>query len=259
MVWTEAEPGYAGRLRVAVLSDVHANRQALEAVLAAIDDAGVEQIWCLGDMVGYGAEPDACTSLVRERCATGLVGNHDLAVLDALDISTFSDTAAAAVEWTRGRVNGETLEFLASLDPAASRQGIGLFHASPRDPVWEYVISVDQAEAGFAAQEERVGLIGHSHIALFFVRAVGNRPGYTQGAQAAEGAEIEIGEGSWMLNPGSVGQPRDGDPRAAWLELDTEKWICRYHRVPYDIDGAAAAILAAGLPGILAERLQVGR
>ena len=246
-------------MRAAVLTDIHANRQALEAVLAAIDDAGAEQIWCLGDMVGYGAQPDACTSLIRERCATCLVGNHDLAVLNALDITSFSDTAATAVEWTRDNVSEETLEFLASLDPAASQHGIGLFHASPRDPVWEYVISVDQAEAGFAAQEERVGLIGHSHIALFFVREAGARPGHAQGAQAGEGTELEIAEGSWLLNPGSVGQPRDGDPRAAWLELDTEEWSVRYHRVPYDVDGAASAILAAGLPRILAERLQVGR
>jgi diadenosine tetraphosphatase ApaH/serine/threonine PP2A family protein phosphatase len=246
-------------LRAAVLSDIHSNRHALETVLAEVDEAGVDQIWCLGDMVGYGAEPDACTALVRERCNTCLVGNHDLALLGALDISTFSEAAAAAVEWTRKNVSDETLEFLGSLEPTASQNGVGLFHASPRDPIWEYVLSTDQAEAGFEAQEERVGLIGHSHIALFFVRAPGVRPGHTQGAQAADGAEIEIAEGDWLLNPGSVGQPRDGDPRAAWLELDTEQWLAQYHRVPYDIEGAATAILDAGLPNVLAERLQVGR
>jgi diadenosine tetraphosphatase ApaH/serine/threonine PP2A family protein phosphatase len=246
-------------LRVAVLSDIHSNRHALEAVLAAIDEAGVEQTWCLGDMVGYGADPDACTALVRERCDTCLVGNHDLALLGALDISTFSEAAATAVEWTRENAGADTLEFLGGLDPAASRQGIGLFHASPRDPVWEYVLSTDQAEAGLDAQEERVGLIGHSHVALFFLRAPGVRRGHAQGAQATDGAEVEIGDGEWLLNPGSVGQPRDGDPRAAWLELDTEQWLARYHRVPYDVDGAASAILAAGLPKVLAERLEVGR
>ena len=246
-------------MRAAVLSDIHSNLQAMEAVLAAIDEAGVEEIWCLGDLVGYGADPDACTALVRERCDTCLVGNHDLAVLGALDISTFSDNAAAAVEWTRENVDEETLEFLGSLDPSGAREGVGLFHASPRDPVWEYVLSSDQADAGLDAQEERVGLIGHSHVALFFVRAEGARRGYAQGAQAADGAEIELAAGKWLLNPGSVGQPRDGDPRAAWLELDTESWVARYHRVPYDIEGAASAILAAGLPSVLAERLEVGR
>lgn len=242
-----------------MLSDIHSNRQGLEAVLAAVEEAAVDEVWCLGDMVGYGADPDACTQLVRERCTTCLVGNHDLAVLGALDIDTFSETAAAAVEWTREHVKEETLEFLRSLEPAGSRDGIGLFHASPRDPIWEYVLSTDQAEAGFEAQEERVGLIGHSHIALFFTRAGGARPGYAQGAQASDGGEIEIADGEWMLNPGSVGQPRDGDPRAAWLELDTEEWTGLYHRVDYDVEGAAAAILAAGLPAPLAERLGAGR
>ena len=246
-------------LRVAVLSDIHSNRQALEAVLAAVEEAGVEQTWCLGDMVGYGAEPDACTALVRERCSTCLVGNHDLALLGALDISTFSEAAAAAVEWTRANVEEETLEFLGSLEPAASQNGVGLFHASPRDPIWEYVLSTDQAEAGFEAQEERVGLIGHSHIALFFARAPGRNGGHAQGAQATDGIEVELDEGEWLLNPGSVGQPRDGDPRAAWLELDTEAWTAVYHRVPYHIEAAAATIRAAGLPDVLAERLEVGR
>jgi len=246
-------------LRVAVLSDIHSNRQALEAVLAAIDEAGLDELWCLGDLVGYGADPDACTALVRDRCRTSLVGNHDLAVLGALDISTFSEGAAAAVEWTRENASAETLDFLASLDPAGSREGIGLFHASPRDPVWEYVLSADQAEAGFEAMEERVGLIGHSHIALFFVNLPDGRTAYAQGAQADDEAEIELPDGEWLLNPGSVGQPRDGDPRAAWLELDTASWTARWHRVDYDIEAAAAAIRSAGLPETLAERLEVGR
>jgi diadenosine tetraphosphatase ApaH/serine/threonine PP2A family protein phosphatase len=246
-------------LRAAVLSDIHANRQALEAVLAAVDEAEVDQVWCLGDLVGYGADPDACVALARERCSLCLAGNHDLALLGALDISTFSEAAAAAVAWSREQVGEETVEFLATLEPTASQNGVGLSHASPRDPVWEYVLSTDQAEAGLDAQEERVGLIGHSHIALFFMRAPGVQRGYAQGAQASDGSEIEISEGEWLLNPGSVGQPRDGDSRAAWLELDTESWRARYHRVPYDIEGAAAAIRAAGLPDVLAERLEVGR
>ncbi|HET8566553.1 MAG TPA: metallophosphoesterase family protein [Solirubrobacterales bacterium] len=246
-------------MRAAVLSDIHSNLQALEAALAAVDEAGMEEIWCLGDMVGYGADPDACTALIRERCSTCLAGNHDLAALGAIDIATFSEGAAAAVEWTRENASAETLDFLAGLEPTAVREGVGLFHASPRDPVWEYVLAADQAEAGFEAMEERVGLIGHSHIALFFVNLPGARSGYAQGAQAGEDAEIELPSGEWLLNPGSVGQPRDGDPRAAWLELDTESWTARWHRVEYDVGAAAAAIRGAGLPASLAERLEVGR
>lgn len=246
-------------MRVAVLTDVHSNRPALETVLASIEEAAVEELWCLGDMVGYGADPDFCTELIRDRCDVCLVGNHDLAVLGELDVSTFSDSAAAAVEWTRANSRPETIEFLRGLEPAGERQEIGLFHASPRDPVWEYVLSIEQAEAALDAQPQRVCLIGHSHIALFFTRPDDVTPAFTQGSPAGEGAVLEVTAGEWLLNPGSVGQPRDADPRAAWLELDTENWTAHYHRVPYDIEAAAEAILAAGLPSSLAERLQAGR
>ncbi len=246
-------------MRVAVLSDIHANQPALEAVLGAIDAAGVEELWCLGDVVGYGAQPDACTELVRERCDLCLAGNHDLAVLGGLDVSSFSETAAAAVEWTLDHVAEGTLEFLRSLEPAGSREEVGLFHASPRDPIWEYVLSTDQAEGGLDAQQERIGLIGHSHVSLFFCRPLPARHGETQGAQAGDGAFLSLEVGEWLLNPGSVGQPRDGDPRAAWLELDTGELTAAFHRVPYDVALAAETILAAGLPSQLAERLEVGR
>jgi diadenosine tetraphosphatase ApaH/serine/threonine PP2A family protein phosphatase len=246
-------------LLAAVISDVHSNQPALEAVLAAIDEAGVDEVWCLGDVVGYGAQPDACADLIQQRSAVCLAGNHDLAVLDRLDISTFSETAAAAVEWTRENASEATLRFLRELSPAGAREGVGLFHASPSDPVWEYVLSIDQAEAGMDAQAQRIGLIGHSHVSLFFTRADGGGRGDTQGAQAGDGAGLALESGTWLLNPGSVGQPRDGDPRAAWLELDTEAWTAHFHRVSYDVATAAETILAAGLPSPLAERLGVGR
>jgi diadenosine tetraphosphatase ApaH/serine/threonine PP2A family protein phosphatase len=246
-------------LRAAVLSDVHSNQPALEATLTAVEEAGIERIWCLGDVIGYGAQPDACAELIRERCEICLVGNHDLAVLGELDTSTFSETAAAAVEWTRAEASAATLEFLRGLDAAGDVAGIGLFHASPRDPIWEYVLSIEQAEEGFEAQRQRIGLIGHSHVSLFFTRPEGAGPGDTQGAQAGEGALLDLHSGAWLLNPGSVGQPRDGDPRAAWLELDTEDWTARFHRTEYDVATAAETILVAGLPSQLAERLALGR
>jgi predicted phosphodiesterase len=246
-------------LRAAVISDVHSNQPALEATLGAIDEVGVDEVWCLGDVVGYGAQPDACADLIQQRCTICLAGNHDLAVLGGLDIATFSETAATAVEWTRENVSPTTVEFLRELEPAGARSGVSLSHASPSDPIWEYVLSVDQAEAGLDAQEQRVGLIGHSHIALFFTRPQGARSGDAQGAQAGDGAVLGLESGDWLLNPGSVGQPRDSDPRAAWLELDTEQWTAHYHRVSYDIVTAAETILAAGLPSQLAERLAVGR
>ena len=195
-------------MRVAVLSDVHSNQPALEAVLATIEEAGVEELWCLGDVVGYGAQPDACTTLIRERCDVCLVGNHDLAVLDSLDVSSFSDTAAVAVDWTQEHASEETFEFLRGLEPTASRAGLGLFHASPRDPVWEYVLSIDQAEAGLDAQEERIGLIGHSHVSLFFTRPEGARPGHAHGSQAGDGV------GARPRQRRLAGQPRQRRPAA---------------------------------------------
>ena len=247
-------------MRIAAISDIHSNLPALEAVLAAIDESEVDEIWCLGDVIGYGSEPDACAELVRERCDVCLVGNHDLAVLGELDIAAFSEAAAAAVEWTRERIGEPALEFLRELDPTLQRKGIGLFHASPRDPVWEYVLSIEQADACLEVQPERLALIGHSHVALLFTRlAEDGGPGETHGGQAEDGLKLDLGEGRWLLNPGSVGQPRDGDPRAAWLELDTKKHSARFHRVAYDIDRAAASIVDAGLPKRLADRLYIGQ
>lgn len=243
-------------MRVAAISDVHANLPALEAVLEATEAAGVEETWCLGDVVGYGVEPDACAELVRERCDACLVGNHDLAVLGALDIASFSEAAAAAVEWTRENVGERTLEFLRELEPQGERGGLGLFHASPRDPVWEYVLSREQASAGMDLHPLRIGLIGHSHVALFFTRP---ENGEARGGQASDGALLDLSRGAWLVNPGSVGQPRDGDPRAAWLEIDTEAETVCFHRVPYEIERAAAPIAAAGLPRRLADRLYAGQ
>jgi diadenosine tetraphosphatase ApaH/serine/threonine PP2A family protein phosphatase len=249
-------------MRAAIISDIHANLPAFEAVLD--DVAGVEpdELWCLGDVVGYGAEPDRCAELAAERSDLCLVGNHDLAVLGELDVSSFSPAAAAAVRWTRDQASRETIAFLERLEPEATDREAALYHASPRDPVWEYVLWPDQAAECIRLQAERVSLIGHSHVALFFTLAGdGERPAgldEARGAQAGGGTRLELSADRWLINPGSVGQPRDGDPRAAWLELDTDAWSATYHRVEYDIDRAAEAISAAELPDHLARRLYVG-
>jgi diadenosine tetraphosphatase ApaH/serine/threonine PP2A family protein phosphatase len=245
-------------MKVAILTDIHSNLPALEAVLEAIDEAGIETRWCLGDVVGYGANPDECARTVSDRCDLTLVGNHDLAVTGEISTDVFSASAAAAVEWTRANSEDSTIEFLKSLKPENTEHEVALYHASPRDPVWEYVLAVDQARECIAEQAARVSLIGHSHVALWFSDGEG-LPGADGGAQAEDAKEIDLAENRWLLNPGSVGQPRDGDPRAAWLELDTDAWKATYHRVTYDIDRAAAAIRDAGLPELLADRLYVGQ
>jgi predicted phosphodiesterase len=241
---------------VAVVSDIHGNRHAFEAVLDAIDASACEELWCLGDLVGYGAEPDACVALARAHAAICLAGNHDLVVRGALPIEEFSRGAALAARWTRERISDATRAYIDKLEPLWLQEPAGLYHASPRDPIWEYVLSPLQAELCLDAQQHRVCLVGHSHVALSFWRAT-EQP--ATGQTRADGERLEVAEGEWILNPGSVGQPRDGDPRAAWLELDLDDWEAVYHRVDYDIAGAAAAIRAARLPDSLAERLSFGQ
>jgi predicted phosphodiesterase len=243
-------------MRVAVLSDIHGNRQAFESVLEEVVAAEVAQLWCLGDLVGYGADPDACVALAREHAAVCLVGNHDMAVRGDLPLEEFSRGAAIAAQWTRETIAEETLEFLQTLQPQDTAGEIGLYHASPRDPVWEYVLSTLLAELCLDVQARRVCLIGHSHVALSFERHEG---GAATGEARREGERLDLSEGEWLVNPGSVGQPRDGDPRAAWLVLDTSALTAEYRRTEYDVAAAAAAIRAARLPDSLAERLQYGQ
>jgi diadenosine tetraphosphatase ApaH/serine/threonine PP2A family protein phosphatase len=242
--------------RVAILSDVHGNLPALEAVLAAIGGSQAEAIWCLGDLVGYGAQPDECVSRVAQACDVCLVGNHDLVVLGKLDIATFSEGAAAAARWTADRIAPESADYLTALEPARPDGQVGLFHGSPADPVWEYLLSNQAADASMDLMGPRVGLIGHSHVALCFRRPEGGR---ASGELAPDETTANLSEGQWLLNPGAVGQPRDGDPRAAWLLLDLVRQEATWHRVDYPIDAAANAIRDAGLPAMLADRLYYGQ
>ena len=243
-------------MRVAIASDIHGNRHAFEAVIAAAEAAGAEELWCLGDLVGYGAEPDDCVALASEHSAVCLAGNHDLAVTGRLPIDDFSRGAALAVSWTQDVMRPESIAFLKSLEPTGAAEGIGLFHASPRDPVWEYVLSSLAAELCLDVTRQRIAMIGHSHVALAFHRSEGEP---ATGSTRRPGEVADLTRGKWLINPGSVGQPRDGDPRAAWLLLDTTAATAEWRREEYDIAGAQAAIRAARLPDSLAERLRHGQ
>jgi predicted phosphodiesterase len=243
-------------MRIALLSDVHGNLPAFDAVLADVETTEPDEVWCLGDLVGYGAQPDACVERAQERCDLVLAGNHDLVVTGDIDIADFSASAAAAARWTRETIGDDALTFLRGLRPTEAGRAIGLYHASPRDPIWEYVLSSWQADECMDLMDVRIGAIGHSHVALWFHR---NMAGQVEGAPATAGLKRDLNEGEWLLNPGGVGQPRDGDPRAAWLLLDTGEWSAEWRRVEYPIDEAAAAIQRAGLPRALGDRLYSGQ
>jgi predicted phosphodiesterase len=240
-------------MRVAVISDIHANYHALEKVLAEIDGARVDAVWCLGDTVGYGPRPNDCCDTVRARAEQSLVGNHDLVVLGELAVSDFNDEAAAAATWTASVLTEESRSFLAGLEPCAALDGVELFHASARDPVWEYVLTEDAAHATLDLTEAPVVLVGHSHVAL----ALTLERGLVAGGLAPGGTEVQL-SGRWLLNPGSVGQPRDGDPRAAWLLLDLERRFAAFHRVAYPIEKTQGEMRERGLPPALAARLERG-
>ena len=241
---------------MAVISDVHGNLPAFEAVMADVRESGAEEVWCLGDLVGYGAQPDECVALAQDVCDRVLAGNHDLVVTGDIDIADFSPPAAAAAAWTRENIGGAALDWLRSLSPEDEEPAIALYHASPRDPIWEYVLSAWQAEECLPLMSRRVGAIGHSHVALWFSDS---GDGKVAGTQAAPGSDADLSEGRWLLNPGGVGQPRDGDPRAAWMLVDTESWTASWRRVEYPIERAAKAIGDAGLPPVLGERLYTGQ
>jgi diadenosine tetraphosphatase ApaH/serine/threonine PP2A family protein phosphatase len=243
-------------VRVAVISDVHANLYALEAVLSEIDREPPDGLWCLGDTVGYGPRPNECCDLVRERADPVLIGNHDLLALDAAEVALadFNPEAAEASVWTAEQLSDESRRFLEALEPTAEREGVELFHGSPRDPVWEYVLTELVALESLALTEAPVVLVGHTHVATALV--LGDQK--LQGGVAPDGFEVPLELGRWLLNPGSVGQPRDGNRDAAFLELDLAARRAYFRRVAYPVERTQAEMRERGLPDALAERLAHG-
>lgn len=249
-------------MRIACISDIHGNACALDAVLADVAAERPDAVWCLGDLVGYGPRPNRCTRLVAAHADICLAGNHDLGVLGTIPIAEFSPDAAASARWTRSVLEPEAREFLSSLAPERRTTRAELYHASPRDPVWEYVVSAEAAAAALTGTEAPVVLVGHSHVALAIVERDGRitgglAPGSRDGDDDGSG-EIDLAQGRWLLNPGSVGQPRDGDPRAAWLLIDFRAGRATFRRTPYDVAQTQREIRERGLPDGLAKRLELG-
>jgi diadenosine tetraphosphatase ApaH/serine/threonine PP2A family protein phosphatase len=224
-------------------------------VLAAIDDDAPDTVWCLGDVVGYGPRPNECCARVAGRADLCLVGNHDLVVLGRLDVAEFSHDAADSARWTASVLSADSRRFLEPLAPSAMREGVDLYHASARDPIWEYVLTAEAALVTLALTAAPVVLVGHSHVAM----ALSFAEGRLEGGVAPDGAELALAAAErWLLNPGSVGQPRDGDPRAAYLLLDLEERRASFRRISYPIEQTQDEIRERGLPEALAARLEHG-
>jgi diadenosine tetraphosphatase ApaH/serine/threonine PP2A family protein phosphatase len=244
-------------MRIAVLSDIHSNLLALDAVLA--DIGSIDAVWHLGDVVGYGPEPDAVVERLAGVGAVGVRGNHDSAAVGGHEIDWFNPDARAAIEWTMGQISERTVDWLRAL-PETRREGdFTLVHGSPREPLWEYITSTPVARANLAELETPFGLHGHTHVPIVFAQ----RDGRMELIAPSRGSTFALDAGNRpagaaLVNPGSVGQPRDGDPTASYLVLDTAAGTCTWQRVGYDVGKVQAAIRAAGLPGRLADRLSYG-
>lgn len=239
-------------MRALVLSDVHANAVALDAVLGAAP--ATDEVWVLGDIVGYGPEPDAVVDRLRGLRAVCVRGNHDAAAVGGDEIESFNVDARQAMEWTRTAISDTTRAWLAALPERLVRGDWTLVHGSPRDPIWEYITSTPVARAAFADLETRHGLHGHTHLPVGYLDDDGTLATMSPGA----GSVLELGDRRGLLNPGSVGQPRDGIPAASWLVLDTATATATWGRTAYDVAAVQAAMEALRLPPRLIERLAHG-
>jgi len=244
-------------VRYAVLSDVHGNLEALETVLTDVRRGGPAVCLCLGDTVGYGPDPNECAACIRGLAGPAIAGNHDLAAIGALDTSAFSPLARAAIEWTAGVVSEDTRRWLVTLPDRIEAPEFLAVHGSPRDPFEEYILDLPTSLAIFSEHAFSLCLVGHSHVpGTFILEADG-----TVSARALPvGERVPLARSSrYIVNVGSVGQPRDGDPRAAYLLLDTETRTVMLRRLPYPIAATREKMVARGLPIQLAQRLSLGR
>jgi diadenosine tetraphosphatase ApaH/serine/threonine PP2A family protein phosphatase len=241
-------------MRVAVISDVHSNVHALEAVQREIEREQPDEVWNLGDSVGYGPRPSECCEVLGRLASLSLVGNHDLAAIGRISLDGFSPVAAVAASWTRKRLDKSASAYLAELAPQSRPAGCELYHGSPREPVWAYVLRAANAGDAFSLSSEPLVLVGHSHYALA-ASLIDEELGF---GLAPGGTTVDLSSGRWLLNPGSVGQPRDGDPRSAYLLLDLAAGRAEFRRVEYEIERTQSEIREAGLPEQLASRLSRG-
>lgn len=243
-------------MRCAILADIHGNLDAFQTVLEDIERrGGAEEIWCLGDVVGYGPQPHECVELLRQHNHICIAGNHDLAATGRLDIAYFNAEAAGAIRWTAGQLSPGDIYYLKNLPLTAVQEDFTLAHGSPREPFWEYIVSPPTALVNFAYFNTRFCLVGHSHVPMLFDL---DRDGFCNLQQLPEELSLGQEERRLIINPGGVGQPRDGDPRASYAVLDKDPGILYHYRVEYDIPSVQQKMADMGLPSRLINRLSHG-
>lgn len=242
-------------MRYAIISDIHANLEALESVLSEIEKHYVDSVLCLGDVVGYGPNPNECVEVIRDRAEVILAGNHDYAPLGKLDLTYFNPWARAAVEWTAEQLSESSRDFLLSLPLRLDLEGFTIVHATPLEPEqWNYIITIGDAVENFPEFKGRVCFVGHSHVPM--IVSVNQHEDY----RVVRENPLQIdSHRRYIINVGSVGQPRDLIPRASYSIYDTEILNYQLFRVDYDLAETQSKIIASGLPPFLAERLELGQ
>jgi len=241
-------------MRIALLSDIHGNLEALTAVLRDIETRSADQIASLGDVIGYGADPVPCLDLVRSTCEIKLMGNHESAVLGVQSTERYNSAARAATDWTRQSLSESDLEFISSFEMERAIPSSTLVHSSPNEPdAWHYIFSISDAEQALASMKTTLGFHGHSHIPAIVVECPSGPPRSRIGHSF-----VPDFDNRYLIDIGSVGQPRDNDPRACYVVFDDEEPEVEFHRVEYDIESAQSKMLAASLPEVLASRLATG-
>ena len=243
-------------MRYLIISDIHSNLEAFEAVLA---DAGFfDRVWCLGDVVGYGPDPNECVERLRDLPHICVAGNHDWAVLGKLDLDDFNPEARRACLWTREQLLPANREYLEALPQSLVEEGFTLVHGSPRHPIWEYILYPSTARANFEHFDTRFCFVGHTHVAVIYRHNPENPAKACDVLIPSLDDPLVLGEDRLIINPGSVGQPRDGDPRASYIILDSDKLTLEYRRIPYPVEVTQARMMEKGLPPRLIVRLGYG-
>lgn len=244
-------------MRYAIIADIHANLAAFRAVLDDIERQGrVEKVWCLGDVVGYGPDPHECIELLCQTDHACVAGNNDWAAIGRIDTALFNPDAAAAAHWTAQQLSPSDIKYLENLPLTIEEDDFTLVHGSPREPIWEYLTSATIAKENFAYFRSRFCLVGHSHVPLVFSY---DESGACSSRQFLTNVGLALGRSRLIINPGGVGQPRDGNPQASYALYDSETRLVSLYRVPYDIRSTQGKMVAHGLPMLLVARLKYGR